>query len=245
MNPTDEIAALRNELSLLRKDTDSLRRELDDLRRFISVDHDEDGKATDIIIRCAALFLSRSDTADRHQVFIAAGPGDSGPCISMLGTDGIPRILLTLEKDDPRIVLRGPGGTDAVLLHAHPATGCGMVAVLDNGKPRALIRATDDDAGVISAVHDDGKPRVCIRSTGEHGEIFVTTHDSETAIKLTTKSLGGGGTLTVHGHGGKPAVILGTIGGYGGCIILNDPEGIPYITLPDPKTDHGEDAAEE
>ena len=244
MNPTDEIAALRNELSLLRKETAALRKEMNTLHRYIHVQLDEDtDEVTGITISCLAVsFIHPTAPARMQMLFMAT---TDGPSVGLWDSSEKCRIFLGVEGDQPLITIRTAELKDAVLLRTDPAGGRGLVAVLDNGKPRALIRATDDDAGVISAVHDDGKPRVCIRSTGEHGEIFVTTHDSETAIKLTTNSLGGGGTLTVHGHGAKPAVILGTIAGYGGCIILNDPEGIPYITLPDPKTDHAEDAAEE
>ncbi len=236
MTAPDDLAALRAEIAQLRQATDRLRRELNDLHRFITVEHDDDGNATNICVRCAILTLSRPDAADRFQIFITAGPGDTGPCISMLGSDGKPRILLTLEKDDPCITLRAPGGTDAVLLRADAATGRGLVGALDNGKSRAILQAVEGDAGAVAVVHDDGRPRVCLRSTATDGEIFVSTRDLKTAIKLTTNSQYGGGTLIVHSHSGKPAVILSTLAGYGGAIILNDPEGIPYVTLPDPKT---------
>lgn len=247
MNASDDLASLRAELSQLRKDTAQLRKEMNDLRRFITIEYEDEEtggdrtRATGINLRCGALFFHHPTEPNRPQMFLAAGAEDQGPCISIWGSDQKARIILTVEKDEPRIALKTREFKDAVLLHADPASGLGLIAAFENGLPRALIKAGPDSSGAVAVVHDDGRTRACLRSTATAGEIFVATPDLKTAIKLTSHSHHGGGTLTVHDQNGKPAIILGTVQGYGGSIILNDPEGIPYATLPDAKKMQGED----
>jgi len=236
MSTAQETAALRAELAQLRKDTDRLRKEVTELRQFINVEHDEDtGQPTNICIsRCALIGFSRPDAPRGMQMLICAGPGDSGPCVSLYGSDEKGRIILSVEKDVPQIVINTPEHQNTVLLTAD-AEGRGLLAALDNGKPRALLKAGPDGAGVAAVVHDNGQARVCLRATEKDGELFVVNGELKTAIKLSSISQHGGGTLVLHGHGPKPAVILSTVQGLGGCIILNDPEGIPFVTLPDPQ----------
>jgi hypothetical protein len=245
MSAPDDIASLRAELAQLRKDTDRLRQELDDLHRFVFVEYDEDDKPTNVCInRCALITFGRPDAALHTQMLIAAGPDDQGPCISMWGSDEKPRITLEVEKDEPEITLYAPGLLNAVLIQASADSGCGMVGVLEKGKPRAIMKASPDGSAGIAVLHDDNHARAVLHSTAEHGEILVATPGLKTAVKLTSKSQIGGGLLTVHGHNGKPAVILTTVEGYGGCVMLNDPEGIMYESLPN-RDRLGEEALEE
>lgn len=235
MTAPDDIASLQAEFAKLRKDTDRLRKEMNDLHRFINVEYDEDKTTpTNITIRCCILTFAHPDVPNRTQMIFCAGSGDRGPYISLWGSDEKARLTMTLEKDEPQITLFGPDLKDAVLLHADSADGCGTVGVLDKGQPRAIMKANPDGAGIMGVLHDDNHARVLLRSTAEHGEILLATPALKTAIKLTSQGRVGGGTLTVHGHNGKPAIILSTMEGFGGCIILNDPEGIRYTSLPDP-----------
>jgi hypothetical protein len=235
MSTAKETAALRAELAQLRKDTDRLRKEVTELRQFIHVEYDEDTKQpTDICInRCAFITFSRADAPRGTQMLICAGPGDSGPSVSLWGSDEKGRIILSVEKDIPQIVINTPEHQNTVLLTAD-AEGRGLLAALDNGKPRALIKAAPDGAGAVAALHDNGQARVCLRATEKDGELIVLNGNLKTAIKLSSVSQHGGGTFVLHGHSSKPAVILTTAQALGGCIILNDPEGIPFVTLPDP-----------
>jgi hypothetical protein len=235
MTAPDDIASLQAEFAKLRKDTDRLRKELNDLRRFITVEYADDKTTpTNINIRCYLLQLANPDVPNRSQMDLCAGAKDAGPFISLWGSDEKSRMTLKVEKDEPHITLFGPDLKDAVILQADPADGCGVIGVLDKGKPRAIMKANPDGAGVIGVLHDDNHARVMLRSTAEHGEILLATPALKTAIKLTSEGRSGGGTLTVHGHGGKPAVILSSMEVFGGCVILNDPEGIRYTSLPDP-----------
>ena len=225
MNPTDEIAALRTELAELRK-------EMNALRRFITIEFDEGtGEPTNINIHCAHMIFSHPAVPGRSQMFIGAGP--EGPCVSLWDSRQRSRVLLSVENDVPLITLRTPELKDVVLLRADPADGRGLVAVLDNGNPRALMKAGTDNAGVVSVVHDDGMTRVTMHGTEDVGSLMVASLDMQAAVKLTSQSLHGGGTLTVNGPNGRPSVILSHNGPLGGAVLINDPEGKIIASLPD------------
>lgn len=235
MTAPDDIASLQAEFAKLRKDTDRLRKELNDLHRFINVEYADDKTTpTNINIRCCILTIAHPDVPNRSQMVICAGGEDSGPFISFWGSDEKVRMVLKVEKDQPHITLFGSDLKEAVLLQTDAADGRGCIGVFDKGKPRAIMKAVPDGSGGIAVLHDDNKGRAILRSTAKHGEMIFGTPDLKTAIKLTSDSGCGGGTLIVHGPTGKPAVILGTLAGFGGSVILNDPEGIRYAALPDP-----------
>lgn len=233
MTAPDDIASLQAEFAKLRKDTDRLRKEMNDLRRFINIEYDDDKTTpSNLNIRCCILTFAHPDFPNRSQMLICAGGKDSGPFISLWGSDEKARIVLKVEKDESHISLFGPDLKDAVILQADGTDGRGCIGVFDKGLPRAIMKAVPDGSGAIAVLHDDNKGRVILRSTAQHGEMIFGTPDLKTAIKLTSDSRNGGGTLTIHGHNGKPAVILGNIPSFGGCVILNDPEGIVYESLP-------------
>ena len=231
MNPNDETTALRAELAELRKETTALRREMNALRRFITIEFDEDtGEPFNINIRCACILFAHPAVPGRSQMFIGAGP--QGPGIGLWDSTEKCRVFLGVENDDPLISLYTAERKDAVLLRADPADGRGIVAVLDNGNPRALMKAGTDNAGVVSVVHDDGMTRVTMHGTEDVGSLMVASLDMQAAVKLTSQSLHGGGTLTVNGPNGKPSVILGYNGCLGGAVLVNDPDGKIIASLP-------------
>jgi len=233
MSTSDEIATLRAELAELRKQADRLREEMDGLTRFIRVAYDKNGKPTHINITCWLMEFAHPDDPNRVQIVLGAGKKGSGPYISLWGEDSKARMSLMLEKDEPIIRVLAPGLKHAVLITA-PKDGRGLVGVFDNGNPRAVMKAGVDNAGVVSVVHDDGHTRATLHGSEEEGAVMVATMDMKTAIKLSSKSLHGGGTLTVNGMNGKPAVILSSLDPFGGCIILKDAAGNTTVTLPDP-----------
>ena len=232
MNATDDIAALRTELAELRKETAALRREMNALRRFITIEFDRDtGEPFNINIRCACIMFAHPAVPGRSQMFIGAGP--EGPGIGLWDSSEKCRVFLGVENDVPLISLYTAERKDAVLLRADPADGRGLVAVLDNGNPRALMKAGTDNAGVVSVVHDDGHTRVTMHGSEDVGSLMVSTLDMQVAVKLTSQSLHGGGTLTVNGPNGKPSVILGYNGPLGGAVLINGPDGNLIASLPD------------
>ena len=221
-----------SELTALRKEIAELRKEVKDLRRFITIQHDENtGEPCSISIRCCVLSFVHPDAPGRIQMLFTTHP--DGPGIGIWDSHEKCRIFLGVENDDPQITLRTAEGKDAVLLRADPEDGRGLVAVLDNGNPRALMKAGPDNAGVVSVVHDDGMTRVCLRSTENDGTFMVASLDMQAAVKITSESFDGGGTLTVNGFNGKPAVILGSTERIGGTVIVNGPDGKPAASLPD------------
>ncbi len=242
MSTSDEIATLRAELAELRKQTDRLREEMDGLTRFIHVQRNKEGKPY-MSITCWLMEFVHPEDPNRTQMFLSAGKGDDGPYISLWGKDSKARMILKLEDDEPKIQVLAPGLKHSVLITA-PKDGRGIVGVFDNGNPRAVMKAGPDNAGVVSVVHDDGHSRATLHGSEEEGAVMVATMDMKTAVKLSSKSLHGGGTLTVNGMNGKPAVILSSLDPFGGCIILKDAEGNTFATLPDPDK-LGDSAAEE
>lgn len=233
MPTPDDFVSLRAELAQLRKETDLLKRDVSALTQFINVDRDDDGKPTNINLRCATILFSHPEHPARMQILMAAT--SDGPFLSFYGSNGKGRIILSAEKDSPEIRLCTADLKDTVLINADPEHGRGLVAVLENGNPRALMKAAPDSAGVVSCVHDDGQSRVIMRSTEEVGEVMVASMDMHTVIKLTSKSMDGGGTLTVNSPAGKPAVILSYLPGFGGCILINDAQGKIAASIPDPE----------
>ena len=245
MNPTDEIAALRNELSLLRKETAALRKEMNTLHRYIHVQLDEDtDEVTGITISCLAVSFIHPAVPGRMQMLFMATT--DGPSVGLWDSREKCRIFLGVEGDQPLITIRTAELKDAVLLRTDPAGRLGLIAVLDNGNPRALMKAGTDNAGVVSVVHDDGQTRVTMHGSEDVGSLIVCTLDMQAAVKLTSQSLHGGGTLTVNGPNGQASVILSHNGPLGGAVLVNGPDGTPIASLPDAGFgENGNDAGEE
>ena len=232
MSTPDDIASLRAELAQLRTETDRLKRDVSALTQFITIERDDDGKPTNINLRCATILCAHPEHPGRMQILMSATV--DGPFLSFYGSNEKGRLILSAEKDAPVIKLLNADLKETVLINADPEHGRGLVAVLENGNPRALMKAAPDAAGVVSCVHDDGQSRVVMRSTEEVGEVMVASMDMQTVIKLTSKSLDGGGTLTVNSPTGKPAVILSYLPGVGGCVLVNDAQGKIAASIPDP-----------
>jgi len=232
MTDTEEIASLRAELAQIRKETDLLKRDMRALTRFITIEYDDDQQPTNINLRCCVLSFAHPEVPGRMQMFM--GATSEGPFISLWDSKEKGRVFLSVEKDDPRITLHTAELKDAVVLRADPADGRGLIAALDNGQPRALIKAAPDGAGVVACVHDDGNSRVFLRGSEDEGSLHVVSMDMKSVIKLTSTSRAGGGTLTLNTPAGNPAVILGYEPKFGGCVIVNNAEGKIAASLPDP-----------
>jgi len=224
-------ASGENEIAQLKKDVAALRREMNALRRFITVEFDEEtDEPTNINIRCCSILFAHPEQRNRMQMIMCAGT--NGPAIGMWDSNQRARIHLSVEADTPSVALRNGEHKDCVLIHADAADGRGLVSVLDNGKPRALIKAAPDNSGVLCGVHDDGHSRIFLHSTQGCGTLIAASPDMTTAVKIVSDSPnGGGGTLTIHGSVGQPTVILSNTK-LGGAVVVNDRKGKPNASLP-------------
>jgi len=137
MTDIGEIASLRAELAQLRKETDMLERDMRALTRFITIEYDEDKHPTNINLRYCVLSFAHPEVPNRTQMFMGAGTEE--PFVSLYDSKEKGRVILSVEKDDPRITIHTAELKDAVLLRADPADGRGLIAALDNGQPRAFL----------------------------------------------------------------------------------------------------------
>ena len=239
----DRPASTEADIVQLKKEVASLRREMTALRRFITIEFDETtDEPTNINIRCCCITFAHPEQRDRMQMILCAGT--NGPAVGIWDSKQRARILLSVEDDTPSVTLRNGEGRDCVLLRADAADGRGLLAALDNGNPRALMKAGPDNAGVICAVHDDGLSRIFLHSTHDCGTLMAASPDMKTAVKIVSDSPnGGGGAITVHGPAGQPTVILSNTR-LGGAVIVNDPKGKPNASLPPVNFQKSEDEEE-
>ncbi len=224
MNPDPELASLRQEVA-------ALRQEINALRRFITIETDEDtGEPRNMNLRCGAILFQQPEAPHKSQMLIAAS--EAGPVISLWDSQEKGRLILSVERDDPQVILHTAEGKEAVLLRADPADGRGYVAVLDNGLPRAVMKAAPDNAGVVSVVHDDGHARVLLHGTEDTGTFMTTNPDLKTTVKISSETALGGGLIVVNGPNGKPSVILSHHHRSGGLILTNGADGQPTASVP-------------
>ena len=182
MSLKDDLSTLRTELEALRTEVTDLRKEMKTLRKFISIEVDEDTREPiGMNMRCGVIVLTHPDVPNHNQAYIGASA--NGPYMLMMDHRNKARVFFAVEKNEPKLVLRSAEVNDAVLLRVDPVSGRGLIAALDNGKPRAVMQAANDGSGAISAVHDDGKTRIAMRSEPPGGEILATN----SAMKITVK----------------------------------------------------------
>ncbi|MEO7298298.1 MAG: hypothetical protein ABI042_06945 [Verrucomicrobiota bacterium] len=222
MNPTDELTKLKNEVARLKD-------QMNKLRRFLTIEESETVPGImNLHITCSSVHLR--DPEGELQGFISAG--DKGAQIALWGDDQKLRLHLSTGKEG-RITFYQPGlkmGVDiGVSDDNHP-----YVAVLDAGKPRAVMKSREG-GGAVSVVHDDGKVRATMISEPLCGEIFAVDGDMRTAVKISSNGMKGGGFLTVNHPNGKAAVIL-TSTDLCGAVIVQDHRSKIVASLPDPKS---------
>jgi hypothetical protein len=219
----------KDEFAKLQKEVERLRKEMNALRRFITIEFDEiTEEPVNINIRCCALAFSHPDSPSRTQGFICAGT--DGPFFTLYDSNEKVRICLGVDKDAPAFALRTAELKDTVLLTADPTAGLGMVAVFDNGRPRALLKAAPDNAGVVSVVHDDGHSRAILHGSESCGEILAVNPDMKVTVKISSETPHGG-MIAVNNAKGRAGVILSNTD-HGGAVIVNDRKGNPVASLP-------------
>jgi hypothetical protein len=140
-------------------------------------------------------------------------------------------LILKVENDVARVQLLSHDFKYAVLLSVEEPGGRGQVGVLENGSPRAVMKATSHSAGGVSVVHEDGQVRAFMASS-EHngGEFTALTPDMRVGVKISSAAPHGG-MVSVHQANGKPSVVLACTEQFGG-VIVNDSKGRLLASLP-------------
>jgi hypothetical protein len=225
MDPSTELAALRQELT-------KLRQEVDLLRRYIHVETDrKTGQPLNCLITCGVITVENPHEPGATQMLIAGG--ETGPAISLWDEQRKGRLILQVDETGPRLSLCTAEHKDAVLLYADQADGRGLAAVFDNGNPRALMKAGDDGCGAVSVVHDDGITRICLRGDEDSGMLMAASLDLKATVKISSETEFGGGQIVISSPAGKPSIILGHNHTHGGLILTRDNDGAPTASLPD------------
>ncbi len=224
MTPESELAHLRQEVA-------SLRKQMNALLRFITIERDEETQEPfNMNLRCGVVVFQNPHEPRTSQMYM--GGSAEGPCLSLYDSKEKVRVCLSVEKDVPAVTLYAAEMKPAVLLEVDPATGRGLVAALDNGKPRALIKAGDGDSGSISVVHDDGHSRITMHGKEDSACLLVVNADMKPVAKIASDGPCGSGVVVVHDPMGKPAAFL-THGPAGGAVVVNGNDGQPSASLPD------------
>jgi hypothetical protein len=222
MEQNTEIARLTAEVA-------ELRHQVAELRQFFSIERSENApdlpKA--LTLRCTAIHLQDPTDPSRTQGFFSAS--QEGPCLSLWGSDQKARMILRVEAGGTMCQLFGPDLKLAVELQVDEANCRGQVGVLEAGKPRTVMKASET-GGVVSVVHDDNHARVMLHADAECGELIAVNQDLQTSVKISSDGLSGG-LVTVHSNTGKPGVVLaGTA--IGGLVMVNDSNGKLRDSLP-------------
>ena len=224
MDPDPELASLRQEVP-------KLRQEMNALRRFITIEtHPDTGEPRNMNLRCTVLAFEQPEVANGIQMLLSAN--EAGPVIALWDRQQKSRVVLSVEGDDPQVTLHTAEGKDAILLRADPADGRGLIAVFDNGNPRAIMKAAPDNAGVVSVLHGDGHARVILHATEGTGTLMTTNPDMKTTVKISSETAMGGGMIVVNDPNGKASVLLSHHHGLGGAVLTNGVDGQPSGSLP-------------
>ncbi|HEV7403483.1 MAG TPA: hypothetical protein VGO11_11170 [Chthoniobacteraceae bacterium] len=230
MTPETELAHLRQEVAALRK-------QMKDLLHFITIEREKGAEVpSGMNLRCGVITFQNPHEPQKTQMLM--GGSEKGPFVSLWDSKEKGRVILSVEKDEPRVTLYTGELKQAVLLLANPDDGCGLVAAYDNGRPRAFLKAGEGDSGCVSICHDDGHARITMRGTEDSGCLLAVSPDMQAVVKISSDGLNGGGLVVVNSPNGKPSAIL-THGPSGGAVIVNGPDGQPSASLPDVGFDRG------
>ena len=230
MTPDAEFSHLRQEVATLRK-------QMNALLRFITIETEEDSEEPrNMNLRCGVAMFQNPHEPHATQMFM--GGSADGPFLSLWDSQGKGRVILSVEKDVPTVTLHTAEMKEAVLLRANPEDSCGLVAVFDSGKPRALIKAGKGDSGSVSVVHDDGRTRITMHGKEDSGCLLAVNADLQAVVKISSDGPAGGGLVVVSSPTGKPVAFM-SYGPKGGAVVVNGPDGQPAASLPDAGFDRG------
>lgn len=215
-----EVSQLRQEVAALQKQVQSLAEQVKQITRFFHIQKADPEEGIDeyVVLRCSHLVLfHRGSKGDMCQMRMMAT--DIGPALTLYNTDEKPRITLQAQNGHTQLELYSGDSVVAAQIEADQATGRGLVGVFDKGKPRAAIKAGDEE-GVVTVVHDDGRTRVCMRGGAERGELNVVSAETRAAVSLLGTPAGG--ALHLNDNSGARQAILASSPGGGQLLLFND-----------------------
>jgi hypothetical protein len=232
-----EVARLTQENAKLAKDFATLQHRFTEISQCIHVEHPDEGVEGRpmLSLRCSIISLVHPDKPNCTAGIL--GATREGAYLWLYGDGGIEgkaRVTLDVENNAGRLLLLGKEAKESVQLWNVEPNGRGHIAVYENGKPRALVKAMDQGGGAVSVVHDDGTPRAGMVSTEEKGgEMFAVTPDMQMGVKITGE-IPGGGSVIVNHTDGKAGVILGCVEDHG-AVVIKDSKGNFVTGFPMPK----------
>ena len=234
MEPTSELEQLKQEVAALRAQVTLLQQQHDELRQFliVSATSPEQPKPS-LMVRCSLLCITPHDDPDSLRLRLRATP--EGAEFSMRDSEHHGRLQISASPASAHLRLFANGTCRAVELSVDEASGRGQVAVFEAEKPRALMKAAPDH-GVVSVTHDDGLVRAFLSANADAGEFVALGPDMKAAVRIHS-SARNGGAISVHGHNGKHAVLLGSTEQHG-AVIVNDALGRTIASLPDAAWDN-------
>ena len=215
-----EVNQLKQEIAALQQQMQSLSQKVKGIARFVDVEpaDPQHGVAERVVVSCTHLMVfHRRGEEKETQIRLTASK--KGPSLTLYGTDDHPRIALHAEDDKTQLEMFSKNWDLAAQIEADQTTGRGLVGVFDKGKPRAAIKAGDDE-GVVTVVHDDGRTRVCMRSSAEKGELNVVSAETRAVVSLSGTPAGGALHLN-NSSGGRQAILAVSPGG-GQLLLFND-----------------------
>ena len=229
MEPVSELEQLKQEVAALRAQVTLLQQQHDELRQFLVVSKCSlaPDKRT-LSIECGLLCVSHPGHPKSPRLRLMAS--DKGAEIFMSDSEHHARLQILTAPDSAHLRLFANGTCRAVELSVEEPSGRGQVAVFEAEKPRALMKAAPDH-GVVSVTHDDGLVRAFLSANADAGEFVALGPDMKAAVRIHS-SARNGGAISVHGHNGKHAVLLGSTEQHG-AVIVNDAQGRTIASLPD------------
>ena len=228
MSESAELAELKAELAAVRAQVAKQQERLDDLKPFLHVQQQKDGTRY-LHITCWGIELVHPDVPDKSQMLLYANK--DGPGLSLWGSDSKARMILKVNNDVAEFSLFTKDLKHAVWATVKEPGGLGQVGVFANGSPRAVMKAANNDTGVVSVVHDDGQMRATMASSAHDGGEFVAvTPDMKMGVKVSSNGPHGG-MVVVHHANGKAGVILACTAEIGG-VLVNNSAGKLQATLP-------------
>ncbi len=224
------------ELAELRKEVATLKQEMAELKRFLHIQRHpakEPGTSAKMSLNISCSSLSLNDAMDERNMSKTLGGfwiEKGGPSFFLWGNDDRARAVLEVRDNKPALYLYNDDLKPAVVATLDK-TDHAYVAVLDHGKPRAALKATEP-GGIVTVTHDDGFARATMRAEAEHGTVSVINADMKTVGELNAKcALGSGGALLINTPVGKPSVVI-TSTPYSGFMAVHDAAGKLIATVP-------------
>jgi hypothetical protein len=207
------------ELAQLRQELDTLRKEFQELRGFLRVSPAGEEGPAHLDITCTSISLCDPKGQPRGRLMAA----EDAAFLALDGTDEKQRIFLGVENNEPVLEFQTAAHEPTLHLWAGAESGRGEIAVFEKGKPRAVIKAFDNECGSVAVTHENGTPCVGMVSQKTGGQLVLFTPEQKIAVRLfsDTEAAPEGGMITVNRKDGQPSATL-LAGKNGGSVMLLD-----------------------